>query len=58
MPRKSRDFKSRCEEVLNEIASIGGGILAGRAAGKAKVLCKMVAVVFIIHRVSFVGGPC
>ncbi len=27
------------EGVLNEIASIGGGILASRAAGKAEVLC-------------------
>jgi hypothetical protein len=27
-----------CEGVLNEIVSIGGGILAGRAAGKAEVL--------------------
>jgi hypothetical protein len=35
---KSRHFKSRCEGALNEIASIGGGILAGRAAGKAEVL--------------------
>jgi hypothetical protein len=41
---KSRDFKSRCE-----------GILAGRAAGKAEVLSKVVVV--FIHRGSFVSGP-
>ena len=39
---KSRHFKSRCEGALDEIASVGGDISAGRAAGKAGVLCKMV----------------
>ena len=39
---KSRDFTSRCEGALDEIASVGGDISAGRAAGKAEALCKMV----------------
>ena len=37
---KSRHFKSRCEGVLDEIASVGGDILAGRAAVEAGVLCR------------------
>ena len=37
---KSRDFTSRCEGALDDIANVGGDISAGRAAGKAEVLCK------------------
>jgi hypothetical protein len=40
VPGKSRDFKSRCEGVLDDIASIRGGI--GRAGG--------------VHNGSFDGG--
>ena len=37
---KSRHFKSRCEGALDEIASVGGDISAGRAAVEAGVLCR------------------
>ena len=37
---KSRHFMRRCEGVLDEIASVGGDISAGRAAVEAGVLCR------------------
>jgi hypothetical protein len=58
---KSRDFKSRCEGALDEIASVGGDISAGRAATEAEVL-KMImrthSFFFQSARWSTVGCAC
>jgi hypothetical protein len=38
LSNKRSDFKTRCEGALDEIASVGGDISAGRAAVEVKVL--------------------
>jgi hypothetical protein len=47
----------RCEGVLDEIASIGGGIFAGRAAVEAEAEGRQMVAAVFIHRGSFVGRP-
>ena len=44
---KSRDFTSRCEGALDEIASVGGDISTGRAAVEAGVLSNTSPIVIV-----------